>query len=471
MQFARSIAHLFDFTPSGRKLPRPDSAKENPGQTAAPTAPAVSAAAGQAGVYVRGLFEAKNGDRNLEDIAETVPGADHQRLHTFITDTPWDEGKVLDWTSAQADGLLGGAPQSHLVIDESGFSKKGASSAGVARQYNGRVGKVDNCQVGVFAALAAGRRVTLLEGRLYLPQEWCDSPARCDTARIPADRREFKSKAQIALEMVRAQRARGVRFHWVSVDGGYGNDPAFLRALEADGETFVADAHCDQRFWLEDPQPAPSQIATGKRQSAKPKAFGEAEQVRDWAASQPPEEWVAFKRRDGINGPLRGEFLHRRAWLWDGEEEMARCWRLLVWRPEESPQEIKYVLSNAPADVAVLDLARMACSRFWVERALQDAKGAVGMGEYQLRSWVGWHRHMAMVTLAMFFMLQQKTLLAEELPLLSAEDVAWAIERYLPRPDATEEEVQKALARRHRRRQTDIDSRKRRIEPRLEDVL
>ena len=144
MQFIQTVAHLFDFTPSGRKLPRPDvNGTEETDRT-------VSAAAGQAGIYVRGLLEAKFGDRNLEDIAETVPGADHQRIHTFITDTPWNEDRVLDWVSAQADGMLGGTPQSYLIIDESAFTKKGASSAGVARQYNGRLGKVDNCQVGVF---------------------------------------------------------------------------------------------------------------------------------------------------------------------------------------------------------------------------------------------------------------------------------------------------------------------------------
>lgn len=465
MQFIQTVAHLFDFTPSGRKLPRPDvNGTEETDRT-------ISAAAGQAGIYVRGLLEAKFGDRNLEDIAETVPGADHQRIHTFITDTPWNEERVLDWVSAQADGMLGGTPQSYLIIDESAFTKKGASSAGVARQYNGRIGKVDNCQVGVFAALAAAQRATLVEGRLYLPQEWCESSARCNTARIPEAQREFKTKAQIALEMVRAQRKRNVRFNWVSVDGGYGKEPALLRALEEDGEVFVADVHSNQRMWLEDPQPATSQIATGKRLGIKPKPFAPSVEVRDWVSRQPPEDWIAFKRRDGINGALRGEFLHRRIWLWNGGEEIARHWHLLVWRPEESPQEIKYVLSNAAAGIAILDLARMACSRFWVERALQDAKGAVGMGEYQLRSWVGWHRHMAMVMLAMFFMLQQKVLLADELPLLSAEDIAWVIEYYLPRPHATEEDVQKALARRHRRRQIDIDLRKKKIEPRLDDIL
>ena len=142
-------------------------------------------------------------------------------------------------------------------------------------------------------------------------------------------------------------------------------------------------------------------------------------------------------------------------------------WHLIVWQPSETPGEIKYVLTNAPA----LDLARMAASRYWVERTLQDAKGAVGMGEYQLRGWLGWHHHMALVMLAMIFMLQQRILLAEELPLLSAEDIAWVLERYLPRAHASEAEIQKALARRHLRRQTDIDSRKRRTSPVLEDIL
>ena len=150
MQFTWAIAHLFDFAPSGRKLPRPDSVEGDAAQRGA------SAAAGQAGIDVCGLLEARSGDRSLEDIAQTVPGPDHQRIHTFITNTPWNEAAVLDWVSAQADDMLGGAPQSHLIIDESAFGKKGASSARVARQYNGRIGKVDNCQVAVFSALASG---------------------------------------------------------------------------------------------------------------------------------------------------------------------------------------------------------------------------------------------------------------------------------------------------------------------------
>lgn len=466
MAYRQSIAHLFDFSRKGRKLKsKPRQAPDASGQADA------SIASGQAGLYVRGLMEAKAGERNLEDIADTVPGGDHQRIQHFVSNTPWDDSKVLDWVATQADGLLGGLPQSHLIIDESAFSKKGDASVGVARQYNGRLGKVDNCQIGVFAALSAGDRVTLLEGRLYLPREWCEDPARCDKAKVPAEARAFQSKAQIALALVRTARARGVRYHWTGIDAGYGKDPALLRALDDDGETFVADVQASQRVWLENPQPA---VPAPRGRGAKPtrlKAAGRSLEVRQWAAQQPAARWIAFKRREGINGALRGEFLHERVWLWDGREDTARLWHLMVWRPAESPQEIKYVLSNAPADTAPLELARMASSRYWVERAFQDAKSSVGMHEYQLRGWVGWHHHMSLVMLAMIFMLQQKVLLAEEVPLLSTEDIVWVLEKYLPNPRATEEEVQKALARRHRRRQIDIDSKKRRDKPRLEDVL
>lgn len=461
MDFCQSIAHLFTFSPSGRK-------RRNSPAPASGNSP--SSAADQAALYVRGLMQAGAGERNLEDIATAV-GGDHQRVHHFVSNAHWDDEKVLDWVSSQADGVLGGTPLSYLIVDESGHSKKGSCSAGVARQYKGRLGKVDNCQVGVYAALAAASRVTLLEARLYLPDEWCGDPERCEKAGIPAAARTFKSKADIALEMVRTQRKRGVRFNWVSMDAAYGKDPALLRALDADGETFVMDVHAHQHIWLSDPCPSAPQVRTGKRLGTLPKAGSESIEVRAWAKSRPAEAWIRFRRREGINGPLRGELLHRRVWLWDGREERAQHWHLIAWRPDENSSEIKYVLSNAPADTAVLDVARMAASRYWVERALQDAKGAVGMGEYQLRGWAGWHHHMTLVMLAMLFMLRQRVLLAEELPLLSAEDIVWMLEKYLPSPQIGEAEIQAALARRHKRRQVDIDSRKRRNEPRLEDVL
>src|SRR4051812_27804503 len=131
---------------------------------------------------------------------------------------------------------------------------EGDRSVGVARQWCGRLGKVDNCQVAVFAALPDGARHTPVDLRLYLPQRWIDDPARCDRAEIPMEARTMRAKTDLALEMVRAARARGMRFGWVGMDGGYGKEPAFLRALDDMGETFVADVHGTQRVWSEPPE-------------------------------------------------------------------------------------------------------------------------------------------------------------------------------------------------------------------------
>ena len=145
----------------------------------------------------------------------------------------------MDQVALEADALLGGMSESALLIDESGITKKGNKSVGVARQWNGRIGKVDNCQVGVYAALSRGSRSTLIDTRLYLPSSWVEDKARCAVAGVPNQSRRVKSKPGLALEMVRYNRRLGVRFSWVGMDGLYGNDPVLLRSLEGDGEIFV----------------------------------------------------------------------------------------------------------------------------------------------------------------------------------------------------------------------------------------
>ena len=135
---------------------------------------------------------------------------------------------------------------------------------GVARQWCGRLGKVDNCQVGVFAALGRGHLAALTDLRLFVPEEWAGNERRCKAAGIPAEHHQAKSKTALALEMVRHQRALGVRFAWVGVDGGYGKEPEFLRAVEDLGETFVADVHKNQRIYLCDPEPRVPQGRRGR---------------------------------------------------------------------------------------------------------------------------------------------------------------------------------------------------------------
>lgn len=186
-------------------------------------------------------------------MAEVVPEADAQSLQHFLSSSDWDWAPVMAQVAQQADELLGGTLDSCLVIDETGMPKKGTKSVGAARQWCGQLGKVENCQVGVFAALAQGCGVALTDARLYLPKEWIRSPKRCQKAGVPEADRVMKSKPELALEMVLAAREQGLRYAWVAADSAYGNDAPLLRALDGAGETFVVDVHRDQRVFLDEP--------------------------------------------------------------------------------------------------------------------------------------------------------------------------------------------------------------------------
>jgi SRSO17 transposase len=407
--------------------------------------------------YVRGLLQAET--KNMERMEEVIPDADHQALHHMLSESAWSEQAVLDQVAQEANRLLGGHADSALLIDESGVPKKGTQSVGVGRQWCGQLGKVENCQVGVFAALSRGTNVTLIDERLFLPEAWTNDPARCQAAGIPVAQRGFQRKTDLALAMITQARQQGIGFAWVGFDGFYGSDPAFLRALDAQGEIFVGDVHKDQRIYLDDPQPIvpPAQTAHG-RPPTRLQAQTPALRVDHWARQQPATAWQPVTLREGTKGPLRVEILHQRVWLWDGEESQARLWHLIVRREVDTPTEIKYSLSNAPVDTPVPRLAFLQGQRYWVERALQQGKQDVGLGDYQVRGWRGWHHHLALVMMAMLFLLEERQLHHQTRPLLSGRDIRALLNQFLPRRDTTLEEVLRQMEVHHRKRQAAINS-------------
>ncbi|NTW68113.1 MAG: IS701 family transposase [Nitrospirae bacterium] len=397
--------------------------------------------------------------RNMERMAEVVPDINDQSYQHFVSESPWSHGEVLDQIAHDVDAAFGDSPDRFLLIDESATAKKGNKSVGVARQWNGRLGKVDNCQVGVFAGLGCGGDITLTDERLYLPREWIDAPKRCERAGIPEDERVFRTKTQLALEMIRHARRQEIRFRWVGFDGGYGKEPWFLRALDRDGETWVADVHCDQLIYPEDPCPIVPERTSPKGRSPKRRiARTPPARVDRWVAAQPEADWKEVAVRDSTKGTLFVEVLHRRVWLWDGEESVAPCRHLIARREGGSAGKIKYTLSNAPEPTTTERLAFMQGERYWVEHALRNAKSEVGMAGYQLRKWQGWHHHMAMVMLAMLFMLEMRREHREQFSLLSCHDVVEVLRVLLPRANVTYDDIFAQLEERHRRRRTSIDS-------------
>ena len=408
--------------------------------------------------YLQGLTQAR--ECTFEGMAAVVAAACPQRFQHFISNSPWDHEPVLAQLSCDADMLVGGKPESCLIIDETSFIKQGERSVGVARQWSGRLGKVDNCQVAVFAVLSDGRQNVPIDMRLYLPRKWVEDEARCERAGVPPSARQLKSKSEHALDLVRTARARGVRFQWVGVDAGYGKEPAFLRALDDEQVVFVADVQRTQAVWMQRPEIAlPTRRPGQGRPATKRRASTSTVTVEDLVRSFRAEDWTRLTLRDSTRGPLRVDVACRRVWVWDGEEAEPRCWQLIVRREVGSPTTIKYTLSNAPAETPVLRLAQMQGQRYWVERVFEDAKGECGLADYQALGWRAWHHHVTMVLLAMLFIAERRAAHHEEIDLLTSRDIVEILSEILPRKAEGREALVRRINQRHERRRGSIRSR------------
>ena len=422
--------------------------------------------------YLKGLFQGNKGERNIERIAETVPDADEQALHHFISDSEWNEAEVLDLIASEADRHLGGTENSVLIIDESGFVKKGTKSAGVSRQWCGNAGKTENCQVAVYAALACDGHTVLIDEKLYLPESWVKDTKRCIEAGIPENGIIFKTKHELALEMICKAKKGGVHFSWVGFDAFYGDNPSFLRILDDMGEVFIGYIHKDYKIWIENPKPVipPRKSGRGKTPSVL-KAQELPIRVDEFAKHQPPAAWRRVKVRDSTKGTIMADILHRRVWVWDGAEENAREFHLVVRREVKSPDTVKYSLSNAPADTPLKRLVFMQGERYWVEYALRNGKQEAGMGDYQVRKWRGFHHHMALSMMAMLFMLEERLLNIEKIPILSCKDVRILLSHFLPRRDTTLKEILRQMEIRHKKRLSSVKSAYKRQENQAITVL
>lgn len=421
---------------------------------------------GHARDYLTGLLGIQR-RKNIETIENDVPDSDYQGMEQFISSSPWSHRDLLDDVARDADELLGHEHEAGLFLDESSFLKKGTRSVGVQRQWSGRAGKVENCQVGVFASLARGDEFALIDFRLYLPQSWVDDVDRCDKAKIPEEHRIYQPKWMQAVEMVRQARANGVRFGWVGADSLYGNNQQFLNMLEDMGENFMADVHKNLKVWLECPEFATSHTAKGKR--GRPVKRPKLKAGFDLSLQQSVEIIVRDHFNDGAcevgfrqgaKGMLTGRFYTRTVWVWEETKDQSPRKRTLLIREDESG-EMKYSLTNLPCETKLRQLAYVQNQRYWIEHTFHEAKSQLGMAQYQVRVWQGWHHHMALTCLAMIFMVREKRRNHQKYPLLSCRDIVELLDYYLPRRNRDEHEVHEQLKKRHAARQRDIDRRKR----------
>jgi SRSO17 transposase len=416
--------------------------------------------------YLSGLL-GKERRKNIERIEADVAESDYENLQQFISDSPWSHTAVMAHVATEVEATLGGQSDTALYVDESSFTKKGDASVGVQRQYCGRLGKVENCQVGVFTSLGCGPRAALVDFRLFLPTAWADDLARCAKAKVPEDQRVHRTKPALALAMIAAARARGSTHRWVGADEVYGNSHAFTDGLDELGETFVVDVACKTKVWTHDPcppAPTPDDGASSRpRTRARPTARADkAVRVDRLTARRFAAEAREVTIRDATKGPRQARVWVCSVWTWDGKTPNARA-RLLIVR-QDADGTFKYSLSNAPSDTAWERLAYMQAQRFWIERCFQDAKSELGMAQYEVRGWTGWHHHQTLVCLALLFTLKERCQAKAHTPLLSARDIVELLAQYLPRRPRSEAEVLRQMQKRHAARQRDLDNRRRRYQ-------
>ncbi len=320
--------------------------------------------------YLRGLLsitERKNGWQLAELAGEATPDGMQRLLNT----AHWDADQVRDDLQAYILTHLAD-PEAVLVVDETGFVKKGTKSAGVAAQYSGTVGKIANCQIGVFLAYANRAGAVLLDRELYLHADWEKNPARCQEAEVPEERRKTIPKPTLAKGMLARAFAQGVKAAWVTGDTVYGGDYKLRRWLEERLQPYVLAVPMNQRIGL----------------------THRADAV---VASWPAERWQRVSAGEGSQGPRFSD------WAWQSldfrwTEPGWKQW-LLARRSLSDPTEIAYYFVFAPESVTLEQVVRAAGSRWQVEEAFELAKQQVGLDEYEVRHWQGWYRHM---TLAMF---------------------------------------------------------------------
>jgi SRSO17 transposase len=324
-------------------------------------------------------------------------------LQRFVGAGKWDDEAVTAELRLQVQEELGD-PNGVLVLDPSSFPKKGTASCGVQRQWCGRLGKIENCQVGVFLAYAAAKGHAPLDRQLYLTESWAKDKKRRKKCHVPVQVK-YQPKWQIGLALL--QRNRAVPHAWVTADDEFGRVTEFREALRAAGEHYVLDVPCNTLVRDLDER---VRRRGGKRPRKPP-----FRRVDAWLARQPATCWQEFEIRAGEKGPLRAKALRARVQTRaKGRVGAEEC--LVVIRTLAAEPRTHYTLSEAAPAVATAEIVRAHAERHRVEETLQESKGEVGLSHYEVRSWTGWHHHMTLCFLALLFLVLERLRLGKKNP-------------------------------------------------------
>src|SRR6266849_9004490 len=339
--------------------------------------------------------------KNVESIAYRF-GQDRLPLQRFIGWAEWDEAPLRQELTRQVAQQLGQA-EGVLVLDPSAFPKSGTESVGVARQWCGRLGKVDNCQVAVYLGYVSGEGHTLVDMRLYLPKAWTQDPARLDKAGVPHDRRGYRSRHQLALDMLQ-ERGALLPHGWIAGDDEMGRPYWFRRRLAHLGERYLLAV--PGNTLMRDLETTPPESSSRGRRPKRP-----WQRIEQWSASLAQDAWTTIDVRDGAKGPLVVDIVKRRVAARPNQRQAGNEATVVVVRYRDRDRQevvkVDFYLSNGTAQTSLATLAGVAKAEHRIEECLQRSKSEAGLADYEVRHWTGWHHHQTLSLIATWFLVTE----------------------------------------------------------------
>jgi SRSO17 transposase len=342
--------------------------------------------------YLQGLLSDVE-RKNAETIAYRHD-EDRQGLQTFLGTAPWDDHPLLEELARQVGAELG-EPDGVIVFDPSAFPKKGRHSAAVARQWCGRLGKVENCQVGIFMGYVSRTEHALVDVRLYVPREWTKDRRRRKACGIPKELR-YQTRHEMVLEMLKTK-GRFLPHAWIAGDDEMGRPAWFRRELDHSGERYLLAVPSNTTIRDLDAE-WPPYHGSGRRPKQP------FQQVRKWCESLPKNAWTRWEVRDAEKGPLVVEMVKRRV-IAKIDRRVGNQETLVVIRTvDDGALKHDYYLSNASVTTSHGEFARVAKAEHRIEECLQRGKSEAGLADYQVRTWIGWHHHITLSLIATWFL-------------------------------------------------------------------
>lgn len=416
--------------------------------------------------YLWGLLKSEKKKATCTGIAGILPDVGNQNINHMLTDSVLDFQAIMDAVAIRASNFFfnvfcASMDEVGLIIDEVGLKKQGKMSACVHRQWLGSIGKQDNGQVAVAAILVCQTLYSMINLRLFMPEAWAGDAKRREKAGIPKGLK-FQTKPQIALDIVRKAIEDGLHFTFVGFDALYGNSFWLLDEMDKLKVKFMADIHSNVNIYFTDPKPS---VPEAKGKGGKPtklKANAPHTTPKAYCESLKDSDWRLVTFRDGTKGDMQAHFHRRTVWIWDKEKQKDYAQKyILVIRRGIDDGDIKYSLTNDLRASLETSAFRQG-QRYFVEKNFKEGKNQVGMGDYQIRSWDGFHRHMAICALALNFLMEQKDALAPILPHISAEKLRLMIVFLLPSKYNTPTEMADAIVSDHDHYQSQIKNNRRR---------